>query len=163
MSKKRQQPTSPAAAPELAVFNAQPDDPQDLRVVTEWKDESNSDPVGDLQQSSMHELGFREVAAAAPPPPDFATVWAEQIHAELVVNLNTTADGYVSNRIDDLRLTGTQAIALRLLTDSLKGEKLLGGEIPVDRPERAIAWLLEQIAVQVPEPAMDKLFALLNR
>lgn len=62
-------------------------------------------------------------------------------------------DGYAQRTVDT-RLTENQADALRLVTAGLMrlGTKTKTGHIKeIDRPDQAVAWLLDAIAKRVPD------------
>ncbi len=113
--------------------------------------------------------GATSAAATAeqtlPTPPRAPAVPVRRRHVEpvrlaLELDLSPAAcpPGYAPRTIDVRLASVPQRVALRLLTTSLIAQRAeLCDRTPVTRPEQALEWLLDQIAIRLPSNVLDEL------
>lgn len=94
----------------------------------------------------------RNTRSAPPAPP---------LRVPLMIDLlpAVCTPGYAPRVLSDLTLsTRPQRVALKVLTMTLtaRGTQLADGT-PVNRSDRAVAWLLEQLALGLPQQLLDQL------
>lgn len=81
-----------------------------------------------------------------------------RVALELELSPAVCPPGYAPRGIDLLLDTTAQRVTLKLLTASLiAGQATLIDGTPIKRSQQAIAWLLEQVAVRLPQPLLDEL------
>jgi hypothetical protein len=87
------------------------------------------------------------------------TIKPVSVALELALSPAAVAPGYAPRMLDEVWLNTTpQRVALKLLTASLMADQaeLIDGTRVV-RPQQAIQWLLERIAVGIPSNVLDRL------
>lgn len=120
------------------------------------------DPTPDTAATAvLPDAPQRRDTRAAPPAKPPAKPPAPPLRVPLTVDLlpAVCTPGYAPRVLSDLTLsTRPQRVALKVLTMTLtaRGTQLIDGT-PVNRSERAVAWLLEQLALGLPQTLLDKL------
>lgn len=81
-----------------------------------------------------------------------------RVNLELDLAPESVAAGYAARVVETTLNTSVQQATMKLLTTTLQSRRaeLLDG-LRVDRPERAVQWLLEQVALRLPAQTLDSL------
>lgn len=119
--------------------------------------DTSFDPTPDSGTSLKDAQPNGQPLAASPRSRPRAT--PTRVNLEIDLSPASCSPGYAPSRLDDITLNTTpQRVALKLLTASLTAHQteLIDGT-RIARPQHAIQWLLEQVAIRLPSQLLDQL------